>query len=82
MKKTIMFLSITMLLLAGIFFMYGTVKYSEAQEEQTKTIDIGDKIKMVRENQAQNFSSKALNIATFLSIGGIALFIISRGMKK
>lgn len=81
MKKLVNVFGGLLLLLALVFFLYGSMKTVDA-EENTSSVDLGEGLVMSRESEAEVFAEKAFILAGITGVGGVILLLVGRGMKK
>lgn len=82
MKNLFKLSGILLLVLAVVFFVYGSMKTVEAEDSTATEIDLGEGLTMTQESQAENFAGKAFTIATVAGVGGVLLLLVGRGLKK
>lgn len=82
MKQTFRLLGILAITLAVIFFLYGSVKMSRAEDQENPTFNLGDDITLVEEAPATKFADKGFAFAGILFVAGLGLTALGGRVGK
>lgn len=81
MRKLLQVLGGLLLLLALVFFAYGSMKTAKAADETPDTVEIG--VHMIeRPSEASDFASKGFYFGGALAVLGIGCLLFSRAVGK
>ena len=78
MKK----LGILLILISVLFFVHGSVKFVEAEEETPVTYELDQDIILVEDSQEARYSNYSFNIAGLLVLLGVGLIYVGRQKKQ
>lgn len=77
MKQLLRFLGVLAIILAVVFFLYGSIKMTRAEDQGPQTYDLGDDIRLVEEAPAKGRAEKGLLFAGVLLVAGIGLNLMA-----
>ncbi len=82
MKNLFRALGALCLVLAVIFFLYGSMKTASGAEQGKNETVLEDGIILVEKNDEQRLASYGFNTAAILGIGGLLLLFLARVTQK